>query len=212
MSFGEAVTSAMVADSLDVTGWRHQVLPAGITPLVEGTRIVGRARTVQFAPAGSVDPDRPYDGAIDFIDSLRTGDIAVVATDAGSASAFWGELFSAAAIGRGAVGVVTDGYLRDTDKIIALGFPAFGAGRRPIDFRGRMRVVATAERVVIGGVGIDDGDLVIADSDGIVVVPADVEDRVVELADARARAESTVLGELLAGDGLRAVWERHGIL
>ncbi len=212
MSFVEQVTAAMVSDSLDATGRRSQVLPASIRPLVPGSRIVGRVRTVQFALAGDVDPARPYDDAIDFIDSLGPGDVAVVATGASTVTAFWGELFSAAAIGRGAVGVVTDGYLRDSEKVAALRFPVFGAGHRPIDFRGRMRIVAVGGRVVIGDVAISDGDLLVADLDGVVIVPQEVEERVVELADARARAESTVLAELLAGDGLRTVWERHGVL
>ena len=102
MSFDEQVTTAMVSDSLDAAGRRGQVLPASIKPLIPNSRIVGRARTVQFAPAGDVDPARPYDDAIDFIDSLGPGDVAVVATAMSTVTAFWGELFSAAAIGRGA--------------------------------------------------------------------------------------------------------------
>lgn len=59
----------------------------------------------------------------------------MIATFEGNASSFWEELFSAAALGRGGVGMVTDGNLRDGDKIIPLGFPAFTRSRRPIDYR-----------------------------------------------------------------------------
>ena len=78
----------------------------GILPLVKGSRLFGRASTVQFVPT-NVDSDRPYDDAISYIDALNTGDVAVLATGGNLSSAYWGELFSAAAIGRGAVGVVT---------------------------------------------------------------------------------------------------------
>ncbi|RLK46582.1 RraA family protein [Microbacterium telephonicum] len=208
----ERLTSAIVSDSCDAAGMRHQVLRGRLAPLVAGTRTIGRARTVRFAPSLVDDPADPYGAAIDMIDGIGAGQIAVIATGESDDSAFWGELFSAAALGAGAVGVVTDGPLRDTDKIAALGFPAFSRSRRPIDFRARMRVVDVDAPVEVGGVRIESGDLVIADDDGIVVVPRAAESDVLARARARASAETTVLAELLAGDSLRAVWTRHGIL
>ena len=215
--FGEdsvdaSITVPMVSDSCDRAGIRDQVLEQRLAPLVPGTRAYGRARTVRFVPDTTTDPERPYDDAIDFIDGVSPGDMVVVATGNSNASAFWGELFSAAAIGRGATGVLTDGNLRDSDKIMALGFSAFSAGRRPIDFRGRMKVDQANEPVEIGGVRIAPGDLVMADDDGVVVVPAAHEEAVISFARERARGESTVLQELLGGSTLREVWTKHGIL
>jgi regulator of RNase E activity RraA len=108
--------------------------------------------------------------------------------------------------------VITDGNLRDTDRIAALGFPAFSRSRRPIDFRARMRIVDMDVPVVLGGVEIRAGDLVMADDDGAVVVPRAREDDVLGLARQRAAQESTVLAELLNGASLRAVWDRHRVL
>jgi 4-hydroxy-4-methyl-2-oxoglutarate aldolase len=208
----EKLTSAMISDSLDAAGLRSQVLESRLAPLVPGSRAFGRAWTVQFEPSDADNPDDPYGAAIDYISAIRAGEIAVIATDNSNESAFWGELFSAAALGAGAVGVLTDGNLRDTDKIAGLGFPAFSRSRRPIDYRARMRVVSSGEHVLLGGVTIETGDLVLADDDGVVVVPRAREQEVLKLARARAAAESTVLTELLAGETLRAVWDRHGIL
>ncbi len=146
------------------------------------------------------------------IDGIRAGQLVVIATDENNDSAFWGELFSAAALGAGAVGVVTDGNLRDTERIAALGFPAFSRSRRPIDFRARLRIVDVDEPVELGGVEIRSGDLVMADDDGIVVVPRSHEESVLALARERAARESTVLAELLSGESLRAVWDRHRVL
>ena len=143
---------------------------------------------------------------------MRPGQVVIIATDSSNDSAFWGELFSAAALGAGAAGVVTDGNLRDTDKIAGLGFAAFSRSRRPIDYRGRMSVVGTDVAVTICGVRIEPGDLVMADDDGVVVVPAAREQEVIALARERAARESTVLAELLAGDSLREVWNRHRVL
>jgi regulator of RNase E activity RraA len=75
-----------------------------------------------------------------------------------------------------------------------------------------MRVEASHVPVVIGGVTIHPGELVIADDDGVVVIPAEHEDQILSYARERARAESTVLQELLAGATMREVWTKHGIL
>jgi len=157
-------------------------------------------------------PDDPYGAAIDFISGLRAGELVVIATSDSNASAFWGELFSAGAIGAGAVGTVTDGNLRDTPKIAALGYPAFSRSRRPIDYRRRMAITGVRQTVEIGGVQIADGDLVLADDDGVVVVPRAREAEVLDAARRRAAQESVVLAELLAGETLRSVWDRHRIL
>lgn len=206
------ITVPMISDSCDKAGLRKQVLESRLAPLVPGSRASGRARTVRFVPDSNPDPAKPYDDAIDFIDGTLPGELIVIATESSNVSAFWGELFSAAAKGRGAAGVITDGNLRDSDKIVAVDFPAFSRSRRPIDFRGRMKVEAQQVPVVIGGVSISPGDLVVADDDGVVVIPKQHEQTVIGFARERARGESTVLQELLAGSTLRDVWTRHGIL
>ena len=208
----ERLTSAILSDALDECGLRSQVLESRLAPVITGSRAFGRAATASFVPSEHDEPADPYGSAIEFISGLGPGELVVIATDGSNASAFWGELFSAAAIGAGVVGVVTDGNVRDSDKIAALGFPAFSRSRRPIDYRRRMAIAATRAQVTIGGVGIADGDLVMADDDGIVVVPQERESEVLGVARLRASRESTVLEELLAGESLRAVWDRHRIL
>ncbi|MDY0908221.1 RraA family protein [Microbacterium sp. CFBP9034] len=208
----ERLTTAILSDSCDAAGLRAQVLTERLAPVVAGTRTIGRARTLRFAPSLVDQPEDPYGDAIDAIDDLGEGELVVIATDRSNDSAFWGELFSAAARGAGAVGVITDGNLRDTDRIAALGFPAFSRSRRPIDFRARLRIVDVDAPVVLGGVRIEAGDLVMADDDGVVVVPRSHEERVLGLARERASRESTVLTELLAGESLRSVWDRHRVL
>jgi regulator of RNase E activity RraA len=208
----ELLTTAMLSDSLDAIGLRHQVLERRLAPLQPGSRAFGRAWTVSFAPSADDNPDDPYGAAIDYISAIGAGEIAVISTGESNESAFWGELFSAAAMGAGAVGVVTDGNLRDTAKIVGLGFPAFSASRRPIDYRRRMRITSVGDPVTLGGVRIAAGDLVMADDDGVVVIPQSHETEVLSLARERANGESTVLTELLGGQTLRSVWDRHGLL
>jgi regulator of RNase E activity RraA len=206
------VRSAMVSDSLDTLGIRNQAMDITVRPLQPGSRIVGIAATSQFVAQSDYDQKDPYGAAIDYLDTLAPGEVAVIATGGQALSAFWGELFSAAAKGRGAHGVVTDGPLRDTEQIISIGFAAFGKASRPYDYKGRMALASTRQEIVCGGVTISNGDGIIADSDGVVVVPKAHLQEVSELANARAIAEKTVLKDLLAGKSVREVWNSYGIL
>ncbi len=206
------VRSAMVSDALDEIGIRDNVMDCSIKPLLPGMRAVGLASTIQFAPSQTYDLADPYGPAIDYLDSLKTGEIAVVATSRADRSAFWGELFSTAAKSRGATGVVCDGPLRDTNLILEVGFDAFGASSRPIDYKGRMVVVGVHETVVCGGVEVQQGDAIIADWDGIVVVPSEHIDEVFSAANDRAANERTVLKELKKGRSVREVWDEYRLL
>jgi 4-hydroxy-4-methyl-2-oxoglutarate aldolase len=206
------VRSAMVSDCLDAIGLRNNAMDATVKPLERTMRAVGLASTIKFVPNSSYDPDDPYGAAIDFLDSLLPGQLAVVATGASTLSAFWGELFSAAAKGRGATGVVTDGPLRDTHKILEVGFAAFGAASRPVDYKGRMLVDSIHHTVICGGVEISQGDALIADWDGVVVVPSMHIEKVFAAANERAQSEKRVLAELKAGKSVRAVWDEYRLL
>lgn len=206
------VRSAMISDSLDVLGVRHNAMDTSVTALRPGMRIVGIAATVEFVSDSEYDQKDPYGDAIDYLDTLAPGEVAVVATGGQCLSAFWGELFSAAAKGRGATGVVADGPLRDTEQIVGIGFAAFGKGARPYDYKGRMRLTSSREQITCGGVVVNNGDGVIADSDGVVIVPAEHLVAVTELANARAATEKSVLNDLLAGKSVREVWNAYGVL
>ena len=206
------VRSALVSDSLDLIGIRTNVMSRAVTPLVSSMKIMGYASTIEFVEGKDFDSQDPYGPAIDFLDSLQSGDVAIVATGHSTQSAFWGELFSTAAKGRRANGVVTDGPIRDTQEILPVGFSAFGIGTLPFDYKGRMKVNSVHRRVNCGGVEVNQGDFIVADNDGVAVVPASKIDEVITLANERARRESTVLKELLEGKSVRSVWDKHRVL
>ena len=206
------VRSALVSDSLDLIGIRANVMSRAVTPLVSSMKIMGYASTIEFVEGKDFDSQDPYGPAIDFLDSLQSGDVAIVATGHSTQSAFWGELFSTAAKGRGANGVVTDGPIRDTQEILPVGFSAFGIGTLPFDYKGRMKVSSVHTCVNCGGVEVNQGDFIVADNDGVAVVPASKIDEIITLANERARRESTVLKELLEGKSVRSVWDEHRVL
>jgi regulator of RNase E activity RraA len=211
-SLVEGVRSALISDSLDATGIFDMVMQREILPIDQRSSVFGIARTIEFIPSEEYDTADPYGDAINFLDNLQEGDVAIVATANSIRSAFWGELFSAAAKGRGAHGVICDGPVRDTAEILKLNFPVFADGTLPLDYKGRMKVTSTHQPVNCGGVTVRSGDFVFGDRDGIAVIPFEKIDEVLSKANLRASIESNVLSDLLAGNSVRKVWDKYRVL
>ena len=157
-------------------------------------------------------PDNPYTLEIEAVDSILPGEVVVVATGGSVRNAPWGELVSTAAMARGARGAVIDGLVRDVKKILNLGFPVFAAGIKPVDSRGRGAVVNYDIPVECGGVTVTPGDLIVADFDGVVAIPAPVAHEVIRLATEKVTRENGSRAELMAGKYLRDVYEKYGVL
>jgi regulator of RNase E activity RraA len=207
----DTLYAAVIADVLDAHGRRNQVLAAGIAHRAGGRTVVGRAATMLACDEAAV-VGEPYAAQVAATDALRPGDVVVAAAAVPSGCAFWGELFSTAALARGARGAIVDGLVRDTGKIDALGFPTFASGVRPVDSMGRATVRAANVPIRCGGVVVHPGDLVFAERDGIVVVPAEIEEEVVEAALAKATKENDMRAEIAAGTLLADAWKRHHVL
>lgn len=204
--------AAAVADILDTLGLREQSLEPGLTQRA-GARdatLVGWARTLLAGPVAGA-PDDPYAELIALTDSLRAGDV-VVADCASSSAALWGELFSSVALTRGARGAVIDGMVRDVRRMRTLGFPVFASGVRPTDSLGRLEVHEYDVALRLRGVDIAPGDLIVADEDGVVVVPAECAGEVVERARAKVGIEGAAMRQIAGGAGIGDVWKQYGVL
>jgi regulator of RNase E activity RraA len=203
--------AAVLADSLDALGLRHQVMAAGLTRVAGREVVAGRAATMRAVDEVELVGD-PYVQQIDATDALRPGDIVVASARTASGAAFWGELFSTAAIARGARGAIVDGFVRDVRLVDRLGFPLFAAGARPVDSMGRLTVHAHGVPIRCGGVEVAPGDLVFAEPDGVVVVPHAVEAEVVAAARAKVAREDGMRDEIRSGTLLADAWQRHRVL
>ena len=142
----------------------------------------------------------------------KAGDVAVHSTDYAGTNAPWGELMSTVAKRNGATGCICDSQIRDCQKIMRLGFPVFYRGIRPLDSMGRARVMAYDVPAKCGEVLVNPGELVFADFDGVVVVPKDVEDQVLQLAQEKVGKENASRRELLKGRTLRDVYNQYRVL
>ena len=207
------VTVAAVCDILDGLDYRNQAMHQRLRPLDPAhCRFVGRARTARWMECDYVVEEDPYGLEIDLMDSLGPGDVVLHSTDYGGTNAPWGELMTTAAQVRGAVGCVCDSQIRDCLRIRDRRFPVFYRGIRPLDSKGRGRVMSFDVPIRCGEVLVRPGEIVFADFDGIVVIPESVEDRVVDLAAEKVSKENVSRAELLDGALLRDVFARHGVL
>ncbi len=205
--------SAVVSDTLDALGYRRQVVQPGINPLEEGMRIVGFARVGLYMPIFHDDVDvNVYEHEIRFVDSLEADEVPVIVCNGNKRIAPWGELLSTRCKYLGVAGCITDGCVRDVDMIREMSFPVFSAGRNPTDTKYRGKMMWADVTGSMGEVEFNSGDLVIADFDGIVFIPAPQIETVIEKAIEKVRTETTVREELRNGATLVEVFERHGIL
>jgi regulator of RNase E activity RraA len=189
---------AIVGDVLDAMGHIHQFLPPEIQPLREDMVVLGRAMPVlveDFADEEiareAVKAKRPFGLMLEALDDLKRNEV-YLCTGASPAYAVWGELMSTRARQLGAAGAILNGYSRDTQGILKLGFPTFSIGRFAQDQRLRGQVVDYRANVEIGNTSVSPGDIVFGDLDGVLVIPQGIEHEVLRTAMERVRREDLV--------------------
>ncbi|MGO4256615.1 RraA family protein [Marmoricola sp. RAF53] len=206
----EQLYTAVLGDVLDTLGLYHQFLPAHIRPMLPEMRIAGRAMPVLVADV-FVPQQKPFGLLTEALDDLRAGEV-YVAKGATQPAAMWGEILTATAMSRGATGAVVDGHHRDSVQVLGQGFPVFSTGPYAVDSSVRTIVRDFRVPIEIGGVAIRPGDLVVGDIDGVLVIPADVEDEVVERALEKASKENVVRSAIENGMSATEAFARYGVL
>jgi regulator of RNase E activity RraA len=177
-----------VSDALDKLGLPGQCL--GLAPLDNYREVVvGPAFTVQYVSA-SVPP-----GTVgDFIDDVAPGDVVVIDNGGRTDCTVWGDIMTQYAGSRQIAATVIDGVCRDVSKALGDGYPLFSKGRFMRTGKDRVQVQALNQPVSIGAVRVCARDIVVADANGVVVVP---RQRVAEVA-AAARQIETIEADIRA--------------
>jgi len=208
----EKLYTPVLSDTLDGLGYRRQAMRHDIRPLHPDFVVVGRARTLLWMATYEPVKPNPYVNEIRAIDSLRPGEVTVHSTDHSWTVAPWGELLSTASRMRGSAGTIVDALVRDVKRIVAMGFPTFARGIKPLDSCGRGFVADIDVTISCGEVEVHPGELVVGDYDGVVVIPRAVEDEVLAHALAKVEGENHTRAELLQGRLLGEVYEKYGVL
>lgn len=216
----ERLYTPAVSDVLDDMGFRNCAMAAGFSPILADSIVAGPAFTMgedkTDNPALLKDMDPGFVvGLLDaFCGSLKKGQVIVVDTNGFWGAGAYGELMATTTkYYGGAKGAVVDGPIRDIPRVREIGFPVWAKGSIPTDSVGRTKLVGLNERITCGGVDVNPNDIVMADTDGIVVIPPTVD--LVELvkeAEEVVLAERRSREELRRGKSLREVYEKYGRL
>ena len=210
--------TAVLGDVMDKMGYLRQFLPPQIQPLRQDMKVVGRAMTVleadcykELNSGKNTTLQKPFGLMLEALDDLRKDEV-YICTGSSPNYALWGELMSTRAQILGAAGAVVNGYSRDTNGILDLNFPTFSYGRYAQDQAPRGKVIDYRCKIELGGVRINNGDIVVGDLDGVCIVPADIEHKVIEMALEKARGEKTVAEAIKGGMSARDSWDKYGIM
>lgn len=207
----EAFSSAVVCDALDAEGYANQSPRLPFQQLTVPGTLVGRCKTTLWADMAHADP-KPYELELTAVDGCKPDDVLIAAAGGSVRSGVWGELLSTAARNGGCVGVIVDGAVRDLRRMRGMAFPCYALGTVIYDSKDRQRVIDADVPVEIAGVRFCPGDLVVADEDGVVVVPQAVEAAVVRRAWEKVHAENEVRDAIKAGMKAVAAFDKYGVL
>jgi 4-hydroxy-4-methyl-2-oxoglutarate aldolase len=166
------IYTAAITDVMDEMGLTRQTLPSALQPLTPAMRLAGYAFTARGRPyhGRPRERDATLRRFLAMVGAVPSDSVLVLASN-DNAAAHFGELSMEALRRRKVRGAVIDGATRDAASIARVGFPTFVRYRTPQDSVPRWRVSDWAQPLTIGGVRVSLGDIVVADLDGVVVVP-----------------------------------------
>jgi regulator of RNase E activity RraA len=175
-----SLPSANIGDAMHRLG----ALDAAIKPVWEGATIVGAAYTVWTRPGDNL-------GLHEALKHVQPGDVIVVNGGGDLSRALLGELIGGKAKVKGVVGFVIDGAVRDATGLEEYSMPVYARALTPAGPY-KDGPFALAAPVAVGGVVVSPGDIVVADEDGVVVIPLEMADRVADLAQAKHEDELAI--------------------
>ena len=195
----EGLDTPGVSDAMDKLGIPGQC--HGIAPLDNYRHtVVGPAFTVKYVSCG-----QPAGTVGDFIDDVAEGDVIVLDNDGRTDATVWGDIMTQYAGLRRIAATVIDGVCRDVSKALGDGYPLFTRGRYMRTGKDRVEVAAVNEPVSIGTARVCARDIVVADANGVLVVPRARAREVAETARKIEETESRIREQIVAGKTLGEV-------
>ena len=184
-----------VSDAMDRLGIKCAL--HGIKPIVEGAKICGPAFTVHYVPCGT------EKGTVgDFIDDVKSGEVIVIDNSGRTDCTVWGDIMSIVADRTGIEGTVIDGVCRDLPTIKRLKYPIFSKGYYMSTGKDRVEVDAINIPIAVSGVQVRPGDIILGDESGVIVIPLDRAEDVLEVANQIDEKEKAIEEAVLKGSTL----------
>ncbi|WP_347978343.1 fumarylacetoacetate hydrolase family protein [Microbacterium sp. ProA8] len=172
------------------------------------SKLVGTARTLRFVPNREdlfASHGGGYNAQKRVFDAVGDGEVVVIEARGDAGSGTLGDILAIRAHARGAAGIVTDGGVRDAAAVAAVGIPVYSSGAHPAVL-GRKHVPWDADlTIACGGATVQPGDVIVGDADGVVVIPADIAEEVVDAALSQEDEDAWIAERVAEGhpvDGL----------
>ncbi len=186
----------------------HSCFIDGVSVNIPGSKIVGTAKTLRFVPFRE-DLFKTHGGGYNAqkraFDAVDEGEIIVIEARGDATTGTLGDILALRARARGAAGVVTDGGVRDFDAVAEIGLPVFSQGAHP-SVLGRKHVPWDSDITIsCGGATVQPGDIIVGDSDGVVVIPPALAEQVADDTLAQEIEDAWIAEQVAAGhpvDGL----------
>ena len=197
----EKMATTNLADAMDTVVIRGAVI--GIKPMYDCPKIVGRAVTIKITAAGMLKSKHHL--GVQAIDAASSGDVIIIDNRGDLNNNCWGEILAMGSKMKGISGVVVDGAARDIDACKEFGFPVYARGTVPITARGRIMQESFNEVVRIGDIQVRPGDIVMADINGVVIIPVEKLEEVLGAAETILQKETAMVEELKKGTSMLEV-------
>ena len=168
-----------IADAVEEATGQRGFMSHDMKPIFK-TKIVGPAATTLLRPVLRTDKRTYRNHALEILDEAEPGSVLVYVLEDGLEIAGMGNLMATTAKVRGLAGAVIDGAARDVEEVTEIGFPIFSRTISPATSVGRYVSIAKQIPVKCGGIMVKPGDYIVGDLDGVVVVPEEAADKVVE--------------------------------
>jgi len=205
----EKCYSGAVYDVLRAMGYPNQALPNTIRPIDIHTKLAGSIYTVSGRYDETMDSHETLLQWTGLLSKAPKGSV-VICQPNDDTLAHMGELSSETLQLRGIRGYIVDGGSRDSEFISKIGFKVFCKYFTPVDVVGRWVADKFAEPIRIGKVEIETGDYVMADRDGIVIIPKAIAEEVVKKTEAVLKTESLVRKAILEGVDPQEAYLKYG--
>jgi 5-oxopent-3-ene-1,2,5-tricarboxylate decarboxylase / 2-hydroxyhepta-2,4-diene-1,7-dioate isomerase len=185
----------------------------GPRPLTPGTRMTGLARTLRFLPLREdlfAAHGAGHNAQKRAIEALGPGEVLVMDARGEPGSGTIGDILALRAQMLGAAGVVTDGGVRDTAAVAALGLPVYAAGAHPAVLGRRHVPWETDTAIACGGTTVQPGDVIVGDDDGLVVIPPNLVEEVLADAMEQERQEEFITEQVRFGHSVEGLYPLSG--
>lgn len=208
------IGSSVVFDSLERMGHIPQVLDLAIRPLDERSVVFGKIFTLQGI--ANVTHEQKVNSR-EFFERIETGDVLLVSTGGAKGIGNWGELMSTGAKVKGAAGVIVNGGCRDVRAVRDMSFPVFCEFASPFESGSEYCIGGWQDDIEMPGmrgrfVKCSPGDYVVADADGIIVIPAGIKDALLEVAFNIHMCEREAIVQMEQGGNINQAFLKNGVV